>query len=57
MALAAMAKALGKTGEAASWHADAETIRELDSRKALLHEDAAFYDLDAQGEFKGFTPM
>jgi hypothetical protein len=51
IALAAMANALGKTGEAARWTADAETIRRLIIEKLYSPEDAAFYDLDAQGNF------
>jgi hypothetical protein len=51
MALAAMAKALGKASEAARWQADAETIRKLIIDKLYSPEDAAFYDLDAQGNF------
>jgi len=50
-ALAAMAKALGKTDEAVRWQADAETIRLLILEKLYSPEDAAFYDLDAQGNF------
>jgi hypothetical protein len=50
-ALAAMAKALGKTDEAARWQSDAETIRLLILDKLYSPEDAAFYDLDAQGKF------
>jgi hypothetical protein len=51
MALAAMAKALGKRDEEARWLADAETIRLLILDKLYSPEDAAFYDLDAQGKF------
>jgi hypothetical protein len=51
MALAAMAKALGKPGEAARWQSDAEAIRRLILDKLYCPEDAAFYDLDAQGKF------
>lgn len=50
VALAAMAKALGKNREAARWQSDAETIRQLILDKLYSPEDAAFYDLDAQGE-------
>ena len=50
-ALAAMAKALGKTDEAARWQSDAEAIRLLILDKLYSPEDAAFYDLDAQGRF------
>jgi hypothetical protein len=51
VALAAMAKALGKNAEAARWQSDAETIRQLILNKLYCPEDAAFYDLDAQGNF------
>jgi hypothetical protein len=51
VALAAMAKALGKTGDAARWESDAETIRRLIIDKLYSPEDAAFYDLDAQNKF------
>ena len=51
VALAAMARALGKKSEAAQWERDAETIRRLILDKLYSPEDAAFYDLDAQGQF------
>ena len=51
IALAEMAKALGKRDEAARWLADAEKIRQLILTKLYSPEDAAFYDLDAQGKF------
>jgi hypothetical protein len=51
MALAAMAKALGKKAESARWKRDAESIRRLILDKLYSPEDAAFYDLDAQGNF------
>jgi hypothetical protein len=51
VALAEMAKALGKTGEVAKWESDAETIRQLIIDKLYSPEDAAFYDLDANGKF------
>jgi hypothetical protein len=51
VALAAMAEALGKKDEAARWQADAETIRRLILDKLYDPKDAAFYDLDAQGNF------
>jgi hypothetical protein len=51
MALAAMAKALGKKAEAARWQSDAESIRRLILDKLYSPEDTAFYDLDAQGKF------
>ncbi len=51
MALAAMAKALGKREDEARWLADAESIRRLIVTKLWSEEDAAFYDLDAEGKF------
>ena len=51
VALAAMARALGRTSESDRWLADAETIRRLIIEKLYCAEDAAFYDLDAQGKF------
>jgi hypothetical protein len=51
VALAAMAKALGKNAEAARWTESAEQIRQLILTKLYVAEDAAFYDLDAQGKF------
>src|ERR1039458_8985480 len=51
MALAAMAKAQGKTSEAAHWLTDAETLRKLILEKLYSPEDAAFYDLDTPGQF------
>jgi hypothetical protein len=51
IALAEMALALGKKDEHARWLADAETIRRLIITKLYSPEDAAFYDLDAQGSF------
>ena len=51
VALAAMARELGKKAEAARWQSDAESIRRLIIDKLYSPEDAAFYDLDAQGNF------
>ncbi len=51
VALAAMAKALGKLDEEARWLADAEHIRGLILSKLYSPEDGAFYDLDAQNKF------
>jgi hypothetical protein len=51
VALAQMAKALGKSSEADRWRSDAESIRQLIIDKLYSPEDAAFYDLDAQGKF------
>jgi hypothetical protein len=50
-ALASMAKALGKNAEADRWTESAEQIRQLILTKLYVPEDAAFYDLDAQGKF------
>lgn len=50
-ALAEMARALGKPDEEARWLADAAHLRELILTKLYSPEDAAFYDLDAQGNF------
>jgi hypothetical protein len=51
IALAAMARALGKYSEESRWLADAEHIRHLILTKLYSPEDAAFYDLDAQNNF------
>ena len=51
IALAAMAKALGKTAEADRWTESAEKLRSLILSKLYVPEDAAFYDLDAQNHF------
>jgi hypothetical protein len=51
IALAAMARALGKRDDEARWLADAEHIRHLILTKLYSPEDAAFYDLDAQNKF------
>lgn len=51
IALAQMAKALGKPNEAAHWETDAETIRNLIITKLYDPKDAAFYDLDARNNF------
>ena len=51
VALAAMAKALGKPADEARWLADAEQIRHLILSKLYSPEDVAFYDLDAQNNF------
>ncbi|WP_213981753.1 alpha-L-rhamnosidase [Sphingomonas sp. dw_22] len=50
-ALAEMATALGKRVEADRWTEQAEQIRALILNKLWVGEDAAFYDLDAQGQF------
>ncbi len=51
VALAAMAKAMGKNSDADRWSESAEQIRQLILAKLCVPEDAAFYDLDAQGHF------
>jgi hypothetical protein len=51
IALAAMARALGKNAEADRWLADAEAIRSAIVEKLYSPQDAAFYDLDAQNHF------
>jgi hypothetical protein len=51
IALAAMARALGKSSEESRWLADAELIRQLILTRLYSPEDAAFYDLDAQNNF------
>ena len=50
-ALAAMALALGRKDDHARWLADAEHIRQLILTKLYSPEDAAFYDVNAQGNF------
>ncbi len=51
IALAAMAKTLGKHDEAARWEQDAETLRKLIITKLYDPQDAAFYDLDTDNKF------
>lgn len=51
VALAAMAKALGKADEASRWETDAEELRKLILAKLYDEKDAAFYDLDADNKF------
>jgi len=51
IALAAMARALGKDSEADRWLADAETIRSAIVRRLYVADDGAFYDVDAQDRF------
>ena len=51
VALAAIARALGKSAEADRWLADAAAIRSAIMEKLYVPEDAAFYDLDAQNRF------
>jgi len=51
VALAAMARALGKNNEADRWAESAAKIRELILARLYVAEDAAFYDLDARDRF------
>ena len=51
VALAAMAQALGRAGEADRWREAAERIRGLILSKLYVAADAAFYDLDAEGRY------
>ncbi len=51
IALAAMARALGKSAESDQWTDRAETLRKLILQKLYVPEDAAFYDLDAHNNF------
>ncbi|WP_263410011.1 MGH1-like glycoside hydrolase domain-containing protein [Terriglobus tenax] len=51
IALAAMAKALGKPQEEAHWLEQAAHIRELILTKLYSEEDACFYDLDSDNKF------
>jgi hypothetical protein len=51
IALAAMARALGKKDEAARWEESADHICTLILDKLWSEEDACFFDLDAQGKF------
>lgn len=51
VALAEMAKALGKGTEADQWNEKAATIRRLITEKLYSPEDACFYDLDTDNKF------
>jgi len=51
IALAAMARALGKNSDAGHWLDRAEALRKLILEKLYVPDDAAFYDLDAQNNF------
>ncbi|MGO9642662.1 MAG: MGH1-like glycoside hydrolase domain-containing protein [Candidatus Acidiferrales bacterium] len=51
VALAKMARILGKTSEVDRWEESAETIRKLILSKLYVPEDAFFYDLDADNHF------
>lgn len=51
VALAQMARALGRSGEADRWTEQAERIRRLIVDRLYDPRDGAFYDLDAQNRF------
>jgi hypothetical protein len=51
VALAGMAKALGKTSEADRWGEAAQAIRQLIEERLYDPETGAFYDVDASGRF------
>jgi glycogen debranching enzyme len=51
VALSSMAQALGLHSEADRWTESAERIRQLILAKLYVPCDAAFYDLDAQGQY------
>lgn len=51
IALAAMARALGKIAESDRWAESAEQIRSLILSRLFVEKDAAFYDLDALNRF------
>lgn len=51
VALAAMARALGRSAQADRWLTDAATIQSAIMKELYVPEDAAFYDLDSQDHF------
>ena len=51
IALAAMARALGKRADEDRWLSDAETIRAAILKNLYSDQDAAFYDVDPQDRF------
>lgn len=51
MALSAMARALGKRGEARRWRSDAEDIRARIIKQLWSEQDASFYDVAPDGQF------
>jgi hypothetical protein len=51
IALAAMARALGKSSESDQWLERADALRKLILAKLYVPDDAAFYDLDAHNNF------
>ncbi|WP_116090393.1 MGH1-like glycoside hydrolase domain-containing protein [Sphingomonas crusticola] len=50
-ALAHMARALGRRGDADRWDTRANDLRDAILKQLYVAEDAAFYDLDAQNQF------
>ncbi len=51
VALAQMAQALGRSAQAAHWQEQAQRLRGLILEHLYRPQDAAFYDLDAAGEY------
>lgn len=51
VALAQMAQALGRSGEAAAWQQQAASLRARILDKLYVAADASFYDLDAEDHF------
>ena len=51
VALAAMARALGRNSDADRWQTEAEEIRSRLLQRLYVADDACFYDLDAQDRF------
>lgn len=51
IALAQMARALGRSAEAARWQQQAEDLRDLIIKHLYVPEEAAFYDLDADNAY------
>jgi hypothetical protein len=51
VALGHMAEALGRSAQAAHWQEQAQRLRELIIQHLYRPQDAAFYDLDASGEY------
>jgi hypothetical protein len=51
VALAQMAHALGRKVEAGRWQQQSEALRDLILKHLYVPEEAAFYDLDAAGEY------
>lgn len=51
VALAQMAQALGRSADAARWQQRSEQLRSLILKQLYCADDAAFYDVDAAGEY------